>query len=73
MMFSPSSVTISAGKTVKFTNNDSVDHAATADDNSWGTGTMHTNGTFVRRFDTPGTYTYHCYYHPTMTGTIIVQ
>ncbi len=73
MMFSSSSITIGVGKTVKFTNYDSADHAATADDDSWGSGTMHTNQSYVQRFKTAGTYTYHCYYHPEMTGTIIVQ
>lgn len=64
--------TIHAGRTVTFVNNDTVDHAATADDNSWGTGTLHTGDTFVKLFSTPGTYTYYCPLHPTMTGTIIV-
>lgn len=65
--------TIFPGQTVKWTNNDSVNHTATADDNSWGTGTMAPGVTFVRRFDTAGTYTYHCSYHPEMTGTIVVE
>lgn len=64
--------TINAGETVMFFNGDDVNHTATADDNSWGTGTMQSLGYFVRRFDTAGTYTYHCSYHPEMTGTIVV-
>jgi plastocyanin len=70
---SESVTTISVGQTVKWTNNDSVNHTATADDNSWGTGTIKPGGEFVRRFDEPGTYTYFCSYHPEMTGTIIVE
>lgn len=66
-------VTIHAGETVKWTNNDSVNHTATADDNEWGTGTIKPGGSFVRRFEEPGTYTYFCSYHPEMTGTIIVE
>lgn len=65
--------TIHAGETVMFLNGDDVSHTATADDNSWGTGTMQAMGYFVRRFDTPGTYTYFCSYHPEMTGTVIVE
>lgn len=72
LMASDSVTTIAAGQTVMWTNNDSVSHTATADDNSWGTGTMKPGGSFVRRFDTVGTYTYHCSYHPEMTGTIVV-
>ena len=65
--------TIHAGETVMFFNTDDVKHTATADDNEWGTGTLEPLGYFVRRFDTPGTYTYHCSYHPEMTGTIVVE
>lgn len=68
-----STVTLYAGQTVMWTNNDSVNHTATADDNSWGTGTIKPGGSFVRRFDEPGTYTYFCSYHPEMTGTVIVE
>lgn len=64
--------TIQAGQTVMFFNNDSVNHTATAEDDSWGTGTMKPLQYFVRRFDAPGTYTYYCSYHPEMTGTIVV-
>lgn len=64
---------ITAGQTVKWTNNDSVNHTATADDNSWGTGTLKPNQSFVHRFAEAGTYTYHCSYHSEMTGTIVVD
>ncbi len=64
--------TIAAGQTMKFINNDAVSHTATADDDSWGTGTMKEGQSFVRRFSTSGTYTFHCSYHPDMTGTIVV-
>lgn len=73
LMAADSVTTIYAGQTVKWTNNDSVNHTATADDNSWGTGTMKPGQSFVRRFSTPGTYTYHCGYHEEMTGTVIVE
>ncbi len=63
---------IHVGETVRFTNNDSVDHAAVADDNSWGSGTLKPGESYVQRFKTEGTYTYHCYYHPEMTGSIVV-
>lgn len=73
LMAGGSVTTIVAGQTIMWTNNDSVSHTATADDNSWGTGTLKTGQSFVRRFDTPGTYTYFCSYHPEMMGTIIVE
>ncbi len=66
-------VTISDGQTIAFANLDDVNHTFTADDNSWGTGTIEPWHHFIRRFDTPGTYTFHCSYHPEMTGTVIVE
>ncbi len=73
LMAADATTTITAGQTVKWTNNDSVNHTATADDNAWGTGTMKSGESFVRRFDTPGIYTYHCGYHEEMTGTVVVE
>lgn len=71
--FSPATVTVKAGDTVTWTNNDSVEHSATADDSSFDTGLIGPgkSGTFT--FAKAGTYTYHCQVHPTMKGTIIVQ
>ncbi len=71
--YSPVAVTIQAGRTVKFTNNDSAKHAVTADDLTWGSGTMEAGLTFVRRFNAIGVYTFFDSYHPQSTGTIIVQ
>lgn len=66
-------VTVNAGETVMFANVDDVNHTFTADDGSWGTGTLKPLQNFVRLFDTAGTYTFHCSYHPEMTGTVIVE
>lgn len=66
-------VTIAAGATVMFANVDNVVHTFTAEDGSWGTGTLQPLQNFVRRFDEPGTYAFYCSYHPEMTGTVIVE
>ncbi len=71
--YSPATITIPAGTAVRFTNNDSINHSASGDDNSWGTGTLAAGKHFSRYFKVPGTYTYTCSYHPNMKGTIIVQ
>lgn len=71
--YSPIAVTIQAGGTVKFTNNDPAKHAVTSDDLTWGSGTMEAGTTFVRRFNTVGVYTFFDSYRPQSTGTIIVQ
>lgn len=64
---------ISAGGTVRFTNNGSTRHTATADDGSWGTGTIQAGETYTLRFNEVGTYDFYDSYDSTMTGTIIVE
>jgi plastocyanin len=71
--FSNSSVTIQAGTAVRWENNGTNKHTATSDDLDWGTGTLQSGGDFSRYFDEPGTYTYFCSYHPSMTATIVVE
>lgn len=71
--YSPIDVTIKVSQTVRFTNTDSEKHTATADDLTWGTGTMQADGTFVRRFDEPGTYTFFDSYDSGNTGAIYVE
>lgn len=67
-----STITIQAGQTVKFYNQDAVAHHIVSDTLSWGTGTLQPLDTYVKRFTDPGTYSFHCSLHPEMTGTIIV-
>ena len=71
--FSSKTLTVSAGTTVTWTNNDAAAHTVTADDNSFNSGNMATGVTFSHQFTTAGTYAYHCSYHSVMTATVIVQ
>ncbi|MFA6018117.1 MAG: hypothetical protein WCT28_03485 [Patescibacteria group bacterium] len=71
--YSPIDITISVGETVRFTNTDTEKHTATADDLTWGTGTMSAGGTFVHRFDEAGTFTFFDSYDSGNTGAIYVQ
>ena len=61
--FSPATLTVSAGTTVTWTNNEGVQHTVTADDDSFGSDALPEGGTFEFTFDTPGTYAYHCRFH----------
>jgi len=74
--FNPSSETVPAvNTTVKWTNNDSVQHTVTST-------TVPLYGTFNEsvnagasvclKFTAAGTFNYHCSIHPSMTGTVIV-
>ena len=74
--FSPDTITVVIGKnnTVFWTNDDAAPHTATSDTAGiFDSGTLNSGDTFQFTFTTPGTYTYHCNFHPWMQGTIIVK
>ena len=69
--FNPAEVTIPAGTTVVWTNQDTVDHSIIGD--GFSSQAFGRGQSFESTFSTPGTYSYHCGIHPNMQGTIIVQ
>jgi glucose/arabinose dehydrogenase/plastocyanin len=71
--FSPASVTIGVGDTVRWTEMDGAGHSSTSDTGLWDSGSLLLNGTFSFTFNAPGTYPYHCTPHPFMTGRVIAQ
>jgi len=71
--FAPSTLTITAGETVTFTNDDDDAHTVTANDGSFDSKGLDTNGRWRHAFVKPGTYTYFCELHPFMKGTIVVK
>lgn len=70
--FTPTNVTVPAGSTVGWSNQDSVSHTTTSDTGLWNSG-LSVGGSFQRTFPTAGTFSYSCTVHPGMTGTVIVQ
>ena len=70
--FSPPAVTIATGGKITWINQGQAPHDATADDDSFGTGTIDPGKLKAETFDEPGTYSYICTIHPQMTGTIEV-
>jgi plastocyanin len=70
--FSPATITVTAGSTVVWTNNDSVQHDITFDAGGIASSVLNHNDTFSHAFPTPGTYHYICSIHPFMHGTVIV-
>lgn len=66
-------VTIEVGQGVKFVNQGTEKHTATADDLSWGTGTLNPGDAFIRSFDVAGTYTFFDSYDSSNTGAVIVE
>jgi plastocyanin len=69
--YTPQNVTIAAGATVRWTNNDTYAHTVTSPGN-FDSGNLNQGQTFQYTFNTPGTYTYFCAFHSNMTGTITV-
>lgn len=70
--FSPATLTIEAGTTVTWVNEDAVPHTATGSGGEFDTGTIAGGGSASVTFDTPGTYAYICSFHPDMVGAIVV-
>lgn len=75
-MFGPGTVKVKVGTTVTWTNSDSVNHTVTADEASADAPSsmdIPKAGTYSFTFKKAGTYPYHCFPHPYMHGTVIVE
>jgi plastocyanin len=73
MAFTPATITVTAGTTVTWNNNDDMTHTVTADDDSYDSGNIAAGRSFTKTFSVVGTYPYHCTIHPSMTATIVVN
>ena len=71
--YAPAEIRIRPGQRVEWINRDPVPHTVTADDRSWDSGVMNEGARYVRRFDHPGRYPYHCTPHPQMKGVVVVE
>lgn len=69
--FNPATVTIKAGSTVKWTNQDSAAHQIKS--NLFNSSALNTGDSYEFTFNTPGQYDYTCAIHPSMKGKIIVE
>ena len=74
--FSPSSLTVRVGTTVRWVNMDVVEHTVSfgTHDNPTGVESplLGHMGAFTYAFTEPGTYEYHCDPHPYMMGSVTV-
>jgi amicyanin len=75
MAYSPPSMTVKKGATVRWVNNDAVVHTVTFTKASGinPSGPLSASQSFSVKFDEPGTYPYSCAIHPSMQGTVIVE
>jgi len=76
--FIPSQLTIPAGTTVIWVNDEQAKHTVSADDGSFDSGDQELGVRYTYTFAEPGTYRYFCRYHGDvggigMAGTIVVE
>ena len=72
--FGPSTLTVPAGTTVTWINQDDVPHTVvSAEGKEFKSPPLDTDEKFSYTFTKAGTFTYFCSVHPKMTGKVIVQ
>lgn len=74
--FAPETITVAAGTTVTWTNDDFGSgefHDVIAEDGSFVSATFGPGGAYSVTFDFPGQYGYYCDLHEGMFGRVIVQ
>jgi amicyanin len=71
--FNPQQLTVKAGTTVTWSNQDDIPHAVAAVNKQFKSKALDTGDAYSFTFTTPGTYPYFCSLHPHMTGTIVVE
>ncbi|MGO4285190.1 cupredoxin family copper-binding protein [Bosea sp. TAB14] len=70
--FAPGVLTVKAGATVTFQNDDDIPHVVVANDGSFRSKALDTGDSYVFTFTKPGDFPYFCALHPHMQGTITV-
>lgn len=71
--FAPGALTVTAGTTVTWTNDDDSPHSVRERGGKFKSAALDTGDTFSQTFTAPGEYTYFCSIHPRMTGKIVVK
>ena len=71
--FGPATLTVKVGTTVTWINRDDVPHTVVADDKSFKSPVMDTDGSFSFTFTKAGEYGYFCSLHPHMVGKVVVN
>jgi plastocyanin len=71
--FDPPVLTMKAGTTVTWVNNDDIPHLVSEKDGKFRSSALDTGDKFSQTFSAAGTIEYFCAIHPHMTGKIIVE
>jgi YVTN family beta-propeller protein len=70
--FAPPEISVPAGQSVTWSNDDGAPHGLMYKDGATGTDLLLPGKTFSRTFDKAGTYDYACSTHPYMVGKVVV-
>jgi plastocyanin/uncharacterized membrane protein len=73
MRFNPGTITVEAGDTVEWKNQDIFSHTVTADDGSFDSGLIDPGHSWQTTVNRTGTIVYHCRPHPNMTAQVIAR
>ena len=71
--FAPQRVTVKAGTTVTWINEDDIPHGIASTGKAFRSKVLDTDDKYSFTFTTAGVFEYFCYLHPHMTGTIVVE
>lgn len=71
--FSPAAITVKAGTTVTWTNQDTAGHTVVGDSQGGPSSSLLNQGqSYSFTFTAAGTFAYHCGVHPSMVGSVTV-
>jgi plastocyanin len=70
--FTPQNITVKAGSTVTFENDDDIPHLVAANDGSFRSAALDTKDKFAFSFTKVGDFPYFCALHPHMQGKVTV-
>jgi plastocyanin len=73
MVYIPAQLEVRPGDWVVFSNKDLFPHTVTADGKAFESNGIAANSTWKYRAASPGVYSYHCTFHPTMQGKLTVR
>ena len=71
--FAPQRVTVKAGTTVTWINEDDIPHTVASSTKLFKSKALDTDDKYAFTFTTPGVYAYFCSLHPHMTATVVVE
>jgi plastocyanin len=71
--FKPDTISVKKGTKLTWSNDDQAAHTATADDRAFDTQAIAQGEQKSVTLSKPGTFAYHCDFHPFMKGTVVVK